>query len=44
MKKYIVDYITRGMEFQRVKVEDMHPTGLLQPLPIQEMEMVSGNN
>jgi hypothetical protein len=36
MKKYIVEYITRWMECQKVKVEHRHPAGLLQPLPIPE--------
>jgi hypothetical protein len=36
MKKYIVEYITRCMECERVKVEHRHPAGLLQPLPIPE--------
>jgi hypothetical protein len=36
MKKDVVDYISRCMECQRVKVEHRHPTGLLQPLPIPE--------
>jgi hypothetical protein len=36
MKKDVVDYITRCMECQKVKAEHMHPTGLLQPLQIQE--------
>jgi hypothetical protein len=36
MKKEIVEYITRCMEFQKVKAEHRHPTGLLQPLPILE--------
>jgi hypothetical protein len=34
MKKDVVDYISRCMECQRVKVEHRHPTCLLQPLPI----------
>jgi hypothetical protein len=36
MKKEIAEYISRCMEFQKVKVEHRHPTGLLQPLPIPE--------
>jgi hypothetical protein len=36
MKKDVVDYISRCMECQRVKVEHRHPTGFLQPLPIPE--------
>jgi hypothetical protein len=36
MKKYVVYYIARCMEFQRVKAEHRHPTSLLQPLPILE--------
>jgi hypothetical protein len=34
MKKDIVDYITRCIECQKMKVEHKHPAGLLQPLPI----------
>jgi hypothetical protein len=33
MKKYVVDYIDKCMDYQRVKVKHRHPTGLLQPLP-----------
>jgi hypothetical protein len=36
MKREIVEYITRCMECQKVKAENRHPTGLLQPLPIPE--------
>jgi hypothetical protein len=36
MKKEIVEYITRCMEFQNVNAENRHPTGLLQPLTIPE--------
>jgi hypothetical protein len=36
MKKDVVDYISRCMECQRIKAENRHPTGLLQPLPIPE--------
>ena len=36
MKKDIVDYTSRCMECQRVKVEHRHATILLQPLPILE--------
>jgi hypothetical protein len=36
MKKYIVEYIARCMECQKVKAEHSHPAGLLQPLPIPE--------
>jgi hypothetical protein len=36
MKKDVADYITRCMEYQRVKVEHRHPTRFLQPLPILE--------
>ena len=36
MKKDVSDYITRCMEFQRVKAKNRHPAGLLQPLPIPE--------
>jgi hypothetical protein len=34
MKKEVVDYIAKCLECQKVKVEDRHPTGLIQPLPI----------
>jgi hypothetical protein len=34
MKKEIVEYIARCMEFQKVKAENRHPAGLLQPLTI----------
>jgi hypothetical protein len=34
MKKYVIDFIARCMEFQKVKAEHRHPLGLLQPLPI----------
>jgi hypothetical protein len=36
MKKDIPEYIARCMECQKVKVENKHPTGLLQPLTILE--------
>jgi hypothetical protein len=36
MKKDVVEYISRCMECQRVKVKHRHPAGLLQPLSIQE--------
>jgi hypothetical protein len=34
MKKEIVEYIARCMEFQKVKAKHRHTTRLLQPLPI----------
>jgi hypothetical protein len=34
MKKDVVDYIARCMECQKVKAENRHRAGLLQPLPI----------
>jgi hypothetical protein len=34
MKKEVVDFIVRCLKCQNVKVEDEHPVGLLQPLPI----------
>jgi hypothetical protein len=34
MKKDVVEYIARCMEFQKVKAKNRHPTRLLQPLPI----------
>jgi hypothetical protein len=36
MKKEIVEYITRSMDFQKFKAEHRYPTGFLQPLPIPE--------
>jgi hypothetical protein len=36
MKKEIVDFIAKCLECQKVKVEHIHPTGFLQPLPIPE--------
>jgi hypothetical protein len=36
MKKDISKYIAKCMECQKVKAENRHPTGLLQPLPILE--------
>ena len=36
MKREIVEYIARCMECQKVKVENRHLAGLLQPLPIPE--------
>jgi hypothetical protein len=36
MKKDIVGFSARCLEFQKVKAEHRHPTGLLQPLPIPE--------
>jgi hypothetical protein len=36
MKKDVVDYIAKCMEFQRVKDENSHPVGFLQPLQIPE--------
>ena len=43
MKKEIAEYITRCMECQKVKVENRHLAGLLQPLTILEWkwEMVT---
>jgi hypothetical protein len=34
MKRYIVGYIAKCLECQKVKDEHKHPAGLLQPLPI----------
>jgi hypothetical protein len=34
MKKEVVDFIARCLECQKVKVENRHPVGFLQPLPI----------
>jgi len=36
IKKNVVEFIARCMEFQRVKVEHRHPVGFLQSLPIPE--------
>ena len=36
MKNDVPEYINRCMECQKVKVENRHPAGLLQPLPIPE--------
>jgi len=36
MKRYIVDYIAKCMECQKLKVEHRNPTGLLQPFLIPE--------
>jgi hypothetical protein len=36
MKKDIVDYIDKCLEFQKVMVEHRHPAGLLQEFPIPE--------
>jgi hypothetical protein len=36
MKKDFTDYLAKCMECRKVKVEHMHPTELLQPLPIPE--------
>jgi hypothetical protein len=36
LNKYVVDYIARCMECQRVKAEHRHPMIFLQPLPIPE--------
>jgi hypothetical protein len=34
LKKYIAEYLAKCIEFQQVKVEHRHSTGLLQPLTI----------
>ena len=36
MKKDIVEYISRCMKCQQVKVEHQHPTSLLQPFPFSK--------
>ena len=36
MKKEVVDFITKCLECQKVKVKHRHPTGMLQPLLILE--------
>ena len=36
MKKEVVDFISKCLECQKVKVDHRHPAGLLQPLPIPE--------
>ena len=49
MKKDTVEYISRCMKCQHVKVEHQHPRGLLQPFPVPEwkwevisMEIITG--
>jgi hypothetical protein len=34
LKNDIADYLAKCLEYQQVKAEHRHPTGLLQPLPI----------
>ena len=43
MKNYIVEYISRCIECQQVKVEHQHPAALLQPFPVpkQKWEVIS---
>ena len=36
MKKDMVEYISRCMKCQQVKVEHQHPTSLLQPFPVPD--------
>jgi hypothetical protein len=36
MKREIVEYLVKFIEFQQVKVEHWHPSKLLQPLPVPE--------
>jgi hypothetical protein len=36
LRKDIADYLAKCLEYQQVKEEHWHPTGLLQPLPIPE--------
>jgi hypothetical protein len=36
MKKEFVDFISKCLECQKLKVENRHPTSFLQPLPIPE--------
>jgi hypothetical protein len=36
MKKEVVNFIARFLEYQKVKVEHRHPASLLQPFPITE--------
>ena len=36
LKTKLIDYLSKCMDYQQVKVEHQHPTGLLQPLPILE--------
>ena len=36
LKTDLVDYMSKCLECQQVKVNHQHPTGLLQPLPIPE--------
>jgi hypothetical protein len=39
MKRDIVEYIAKCLECQRVKVENRHPVGLSQPLPIPQWKL-----
>ena len=41
MKNEVAEYIARCIECQQVKVEDQHSAGILQPLPIPNLEMGS---
>jgi hypothetical protein len=43
LKAYIVSYMVRCLEFQQVKVEHRHPTGLLRPhgIPKLKWEVIS---
>jgi hypothetical protein len=36
LKKEVADFIAKCLECQKVKVEHIHPVGMLQPLPIHE--------
>ena len=39
MKRYIVEYISKWMKFQQVKVEHQQPIGLFHPLPIPKWKL-----
>lgn len=38
MKKEVVEYLTKCLECQQVKVERQHLAGLLNPLPIPKLK------
>jgi hypothetical protein len=38
MKKYIIDFVVRCLEFKQVKDEHQHPVGLLQPHMIPKLK------
>jgi hypothetical protein len=42
MTKEVANYISKCLEFQKVKTEHWHPAGLLQPFPILEWKREVG--